>query len=76
LDYARTSSSQTAAAEASASGGARLTRFTNILMAPYLVAVLVLMIGLRVTPSPDVVVVLLALCAVLMGRGIAFVRDW
>jgi membrane-associated phospholipid phosphatase len=49
---------------------------TNMLMAPYLVAVLVLMVGLRVTPSPDVVAVLLALCAVLMGRGIAFVRDW
>jgi membrane-associated phospholipid phosphatase len=76
LDYAPASRPQAAAAEASASGGARLTRFTNILMAPYLVAILVLMIGLRVTPSPDIVVVLLALCAVLMGRGIAFVRDW
>ncbi len=49
---------------------------TNMLMAPYLVGVFVLMIGLKVTPSPDVVVVLLALCAVLMGRGISFVRDW
>jgi membrane-associated phospholipid phosphatase len=49
---------------------------TNMLMAPYLAGVFVLMVGLKVTPSPDVVVVLLALCAVLMGRGISFVRDW
>ena len=57
-------------------GAARLTRMTNMLMVPYLAAVFVLMIGLKVTPSPDVVVVLLALCAVLMGRGLSFVRDW
>jgi membrane-associated phospholipid phosphatase len=65
-----------AASTASSSGAARLTRMTNWLMAPYLVAILVFMLGLKVTPSPDVVIVLLALGAVLMGRGIAFVRDW
>ncbi len=61
----------------STSDGARaLGQLTNWILAIYLVAVLALMLILHVWPSIDVMAVLLALAAVLVGRGKAFVRDW
>jgi membrane-associated phospholipid phosphatase len=59
-----------------ASGSDRLRRLTNWLLGIYLAAVLILMIALRVSPSVDVFAVLVAIAAVLAGRGWSFVRDW
>ena len=76
MDYTTAGTTAATTPTPAPSGAAALTRLTNWLVAPYLVAILVLMLGLRVSPSPDLVIVLLALGAVLMGRGISFVRDW
>ena len=54
----------------------RLRRITNWLLGIYLAAVLVLMLALRVTPSVDLFAVLVAIAAILAGRGLSFVRDW
>jgi membrane-associated phospholipid phosphatase len=53
-----------------------LTRFTNWVIGIYLVVVLLVSLALRTTPSADVFFVLVAIGAVMAGRGIAFVRDW
>jgi hypothetical protein len=56
--------------------GRALARFTNWLLASYLLVVLGLMLFLRITPSVDVFFVFGLLGAVVVGRGIAFLRDW
>jgi membrane-associated phospholipid phosphatase len=75
LDYATTTPVQSGTPNA-VPGQARLTRMTNVFMAAYLVAVLILMLGLSVQPTPDVVIVVLAIAALFMGRGLSFLRDW
>ena len=55
---------------------AGLTRFTNWILAIYLAVALGLMFALRVTPSIDVFFVFGVILAVLLGRGVAFIRDW
>jgi membrane-associated phospholipid phosphatase len=54
----------------------RLSTFTNWLLASYLAMVLLLTLAFRTTPSVDVFFVLVAIGAVLAGRGVAFIRDW
>lgn len=58
----------------SASEGLR--RLTNWLLGLYLVVVLAVMFALRVNPSVDVFAALVAIAAILAGRGKAFIRDW
>ena len=55
---------------------AGLTRFTNWIIGIYFVVALSLMLVLRVTPSIDAFFVFGVILAVLLGRGVAFVRDW
>jgi membrane-associated phospholipid phosphatase len=55
---------------------AGLTRFTNWILGIYLAVALTLMLVLKVTPSIDVFFVFGVIGAVLLGRGVAFVRDW
>ena len=56
--------------------GRGLIRFTNWALGIYLCAVLIAMLVLRVTPSVDVFFVFGVLGALLVGRGVAFIRDW
>jgi membrane-associated phospholipid phosphatase len=56
--------------------GRALIRFTNWVLAIYLIGVLVTMLILRITPSVDVFFIFGLLGALLIGRGIAFIRDW
>jgi len=53
-----------------------LIRFTNWVLAAYFVGVLGTMLVLRVTPSVDVFFIFGLLGALLIGRGLAFIRDW
>ena len=53
-----------------------LSRFTNWALGIYLAAVLGLMLILRITPNIDIVIVLLAIAAILLGRTKQFIRDW
>jgi membrane-associated phospholipid phosphatase len=56
--------------------GRGLIRFTNWAIAVYLAVVFITMLALRVTPSVDVFFVFGVVGALLLGRGVAFVRDW
>lgn len=58
------------------SDGRTLIRFTNWVLAAYFVGVLGTMLILRITPSVDVFFIFGLLGALLIGRGIAFIRDW
>ena len=56
--------------------GHSLTRFTNWIVGAYLAFALIVMLVLRVTPSVDLFFVFAVILAVLLGRGLSFVRDW
>jgi membrane-associated phospholipid phosphatase len=60
----------------SAPGSEGLRRLTNWFLGIYLAAVLLLMLVLRVNPSVDVFAALVAIAAIIAGRGLSFVRDW
>jgi membrane-associated phospholipid phosphatase len=53
-----------------------LSAFTNWILVAYLAIVLAVTLATRTSPSADVFIVFVALAAVLLGRGIAFLRDW
>lgn len=55
---------------------ARVRSFTNWALGSYLLLVLAVMLIARITPSMDLFFVLAAIAALMLGRGIAFVRDW
>lgn len=56
--------------------GKALNRFTFALLFGYLVFIVALMVTRRSTLSPELFVVFAAIGAVILGRGLAFIRDW
>jgi len=59
-----------------ASDARRLDRISVWLLVGFGLAIVLLMVVLRVNASPDMAVVIAGVIAVLIGRGVPFLRDW